>query len=63
MEANSSVMPDPKPRDLSELSYDFLKRVSSFKHETFHLGNKLNWLNISNENGILLGATRMDMEY
>ena len=50
MKANSIEMPDPKPRNLSELSYDLLKRISLFKHEKFHLGTKLNWLNIYNEN-------------
>lgn len=50
MKANSIEMPDPKPKNLSELSYDLLKRISLFKHETFHLGTKLNWLNVYNEN-------------
>lgn len=59
---NSIVMPDHKPRDLSELSYDELKRVSLFKHETFHLDTKLNWLSICNENWILLGTARVNME-
>lgn len=48
MKANSTVMPNPQPRDLSELGYDLLKRASLFKHELFHLDTKLNWLSISN---------------
>ena len=53
-------MPDPKPRDLSELSYDLVKRVSLFKHEIFHLGTKLNWLGIYNATQIVLDAARVN---
>lgn len=50
MKVNFIVMLDFKLKDLSELSYDLLKRMFLFKYEIFYLGIKLNWLSICNEN-------------